>query len=74
VRTTLLRIAIVIILAQGDLCFGSPFGMLSSAADAAPVVEDQATGIEQYGQKSSQVEAQAVKYFIPAVRVLHKVR
>ncbi|KAI0030265.1 cytochrome P450 monooxygenase [Vararia minispora EC-137] len=56
----------------GDLCFGSPFGMLAAAADAVPVVEEQSSAIAQYGQKAPQAESQTVKYFIPAVRVLHK--
>ncbi len=37
----------------GDLAFGSPFGMIKAAKDAAPVAVDQREAIASYGKEGT---------------------
>ena len=52
----------------GDLAFGSPFGMLKAAKDAAPVAKSQSDAMATYGKEDAEVD---VEYF-PAVRILNE--
>jgi len=51
----------------GDLSFGSPFGMLKAAKDAAPVARSQSNALATYGDEKVEVD---VEYF-PAVKILN---
>ncbi|KAL5498955.1 hypothetical protein ACEPAH_1473 [Sanghuangporus vaninii] len=50
----------------GDLAFGSPFGMLQKAKDAAPVAVNQKEAIASYGR-----EEEAVITELPAIKILN---
>jgi benzoate 4-monooxygenase len=52
---------------QGDLAFGSPFGMIAAAKDSAPVAKSQEQGLSVYGQDPSKCETIS----IPAIRILN---
>ena len=52
----------------GDLSFGSPFGMITAAKDAAAVVKSQTNAMATYGNEEIEVD---VEYF-PAVRILNE--
>ena len=52
----------------GDLAFGSPFGMLQAAEDAAPVAKSQTDAMATYGKEEAEVD---IEYF-PAVRILNE--
>ncbi|KAL5480884.1 hypothetical protein ACEPAI_9825 [Sanghuangporus weigelae] len=57
----------------GDLAFGSPFGMIRNAKDAAPVAVDQEAAMAKYGKSDFMVESKpvcAVKE-VPAVEILN---
>jgi benzoate 4-monooxygenase len=52
---------------EGDLAFGSPFGMIAAAKDSAPVAKCHEQGISVYGQDPSKCETTS----IPAIRILN---
>jgi benzoate 4-monooxygenase len=52
---------------EGDLAFGSPFGMIAAAKDSAPVAKCYEQGISVYGQDPSKCETTS----IPAIRILN---
>ena len=52
---------------QGDLAFGSPFGMIAAAKDSAPVAKSNEQGIAVYGQDPSKCETTS----IPAIKILN---
>jgi benzoate 4-monooxygenase len=52
---------------EGDLAFGSPFGMIAAAKDSAPVAKSHEQGLSTYGQDVSKVETIA----IPAIKILN---
>lgn len=53
----------------GDLAFGSPFGMIQNAKDAAPVAMDQEAAIAGYGTEAE--EKHVVIAELPAVQILN---
>lgn len=58
----------------GDLAFGSPFGMIKAAKDAAPVAVDQAQAIASYGAEGASVDAEkpvCAMVELPAVQILN---
>lgn len=57
----------------GDLAFGSPFGMIKAAKDAAPVAVDQREAIASYGKEgTNEVEKHACAVVeVPAVQILN---
>lgn len=55
-------------LCLGDLAFGSPFGMILAARDAAPVAKNHAQAIASYG-KEDENSYEVIK--IPAVQILN---
>jgi len=57
----------------GDLAFGSPFGMIKAAKDAAPVAVDQKEAIASYGKEgTNEVEKHACAVVeVPAVQILN---
>ena len=52
---------------EGDLAFGSPFGMIAAAKDSAPVAKSSEQGISVYGQDPSKCETTS----IPAIKILN---
>ena len=52
---------------EGDLAFGSPFGMIAAAKDSAPVAKSYKQGISSYGQEASKCETMS----IPAIKILN---
>ena len=57
----------------GDLAFGSPFGMIIAARDAAPVAKNQAQAIASYGHcDASKMDTEVVEVIeVPAVQILN---
>ncbi|CAL1708780.1 unnamed protein product [Somion occarium] len=51
----------------GDLAFGSPFGMLKTCQDSAPVAVSQQDAMAAYGGKDSDIEV----VHVPAVQILN---
>ncbi|EIW78240.1 cytochrome P450 monooxygenase [Coniophora puteana RWD-64-598 SS2] len=51
----------------GDLAFGSPFGMIHSAKDSAPVAVSHADAMSAYGSSASNIKV----VHIPAVQILN---
>ena len=52
---------------EGDLAFGSSFGMIAAAKDSAPVAKSAEQGLSVYGQDPSKCETIA----IPAIKILN---
>ena len=52
---------------EGDLAFGSPFGMIAAAQDSAPVAKSHEQGLSVYGQDPSKCETIS----IPAIKILN---
>lgn len=63
----LVRTGVINRVLQGDLAFGSPFGMIAAAKDSAPVAKSHEQGISVYGQEATKCETIS----IPAIRVLN---
>jgi len=57
----------------GDLAFGSPFGMIQAAKDAAPVAVDLKQAIASYGKEGTTEEEKPVCAVVevPAVQILN---
>lgn len=55
----------------GDLAFGSPFGMIKAAKDAAPVAVDHAQAIASYGKEGVSEVEQPAMVDLPAVQILN---
>jgi benzoate 4-monooxygenase len=60
-------IIIINVALEGDLAFGSPFGMIAAAKDSAPVAKSHEQGLAAYGQDASKCETVA----IPAIKILN---
>ena len=52
---------------EGDLAFGSPFGMIAAAQDSAPVAKSHEQGLSVYGEDASKCETIS----IPAIKILN---
>ncbi|KAL5522615.1 hypothetical protein ACEPAG_8632 [Sanghuangporus baumii] len=57
----------------GDLAFGSPFGMIRNAKDAAPVAVDQEAAMAKYGKTDFVDESEPICEVkeVPAVKILN---
>lgn len=61
------RISVIHDALEGDLAFGSPFGMIAAARDSAPVAKSSEQGISVYGEDPSKCETVS----IPAIKILN---
>ncbi|KAL5499106.1 hypothetical protein ACEPAH_1624 [Sanghuangporus vaninii] len=59
----------------GDLAFGSPFGMIRNAKDAAPVAVDQQATMIEYGREKTYYEKSSELVYatkeVPAIEILN---